>query len=97
MCARYPIYSNSTLLPVRGELLELAQHILEQMEVDAANEGGARLEIDRQMVGYHALHDPHATQFRDAGLSLSIARLIRRDQRHEGHARLLHESLLPGK
>ena len=73
MCARYPIYSNSTLLPVRGELLELAQHILEQMEVDAANEGGARLEIDRQMVGYHALHDPHATQFRDAGLSLSPA------------------------
>ena len=80
-----------------GELLELVEHILEQMEVDATNEGGARLEIDRQMVGYHALHDPHATQFRDAGLSLSIARLIRRDQWHEGHACLLHEGLLPGK
>ena len=29
--------------PVRGELLELVEHILEQVKVDAANEGGPRL------------------------------------------------------
>merc|ERR1712185_178827 len=78
--------------PVHGALLELLQHVVEQVEVHTAEEG-LRSSEEEQREAWRSQGEGSAGS---CGGRARRLRVVRRDDGHEGDACLLHERLLLG-